>query len=884
MKIKIQKIDQHFRLSYKYAFITSILKLILLIIILAHLTGCGFHLVGDYTNQLQSYVKYGNEHYYSWIDYSGLQNQGWLVRYVWSIYFSIITMITIGYGDIVPINIYEKIYVIGMTFVSCATFAYCINTIGNIFAQRHKKQKDFESNQYQLQSYLDYMECSQETQLRVLKYFEYLNEQQDEVVQNGQQIFTKCAPDLKEEIIQERNFKILKQIPLFNKNFSNEFVNMCAKFMEEKRLGPGEKIMIENQIPSFLVIIIKGEAEYFFQNLQNKRSLQLIQGKALGLKQFLTETQLPLAIRAKTVATVIQMPYSQFISLIKNFQNDFELFCQIRDQMLFENRFIDQCYSCLQYGHDISECPQIHYKVSNFLFAKKVFHSSNQSRDATFMRQKLKEQNSLNERVHIAMSLKMKRLELIQQIYPDYNDICISDLLQIQELDKFFFKRFPRVKYEQIKKYTYVDQSFSNHNKTNFVDQYSSLQKSNNSCDSDLSQDQSSSSESFQSSMSNQNSDADFKKQQKKPSSAILSDQQKRKTSDLKNISENQLDNILNQLNEEEKQAKNNTSGGKRLSDLKNRKLSNQLIDLVMEYLKQQKNIQDISKNDMIKLEDSEKFHEQKQMMPIINNNENSSNLELLKINFSKENAIDERTSTYNNTNIDSSPSSYKPKQGQNIQQNEKSINQKSIDRKFLQILQKQSNQINQLKSNLKNAKNHDNNGQSNSPGILDSNAQEKLLFNNYLQISQILSSWKVQMSKQLNPQSLKPNLKSLTSIKENRSQFQKQKSRSNKQQDTETPNQKEYLISDSVQLTFANNNFFGKLDLNFENVKDYQRYFPKFNMANIIKGYKKILTRQQQKGQKQFGTEKKVNNHRHQKSFYPRNSIRFPQNNLELN
>ncbi|EAR82534.2 cation channel family protein (macronuclear) [Tetrahymena thermophila SB210] len=887
MKIKIKKIDQHFRLSYRYAFITSILKLILLIVILAHLTGCGFHLVGDYTNQLQSRSKYGNEYYNSWIDYSGLSNQDWFTRYVWSIYFSIITMITIGYGDVVPINIYEKIYVIGMTFVSCATFAYCINTIGNIFAQRHKKQKDFESNQYQLQSYLDYMECSQETQLRVLKYFEYLNEQQEEVVQNGQQIFTKCPPDLQEEIIQERNYKILKQIALFSKNFSNEFINICAKFMEEKRLGPGEKIMIENQIPSFLVIIIKGEAEYFFQNMQNKRSLQLIQGKALGLKQFLTETPLPLAIRAKTVSTVIQMPYSQFINLIKNFQNDFELFCQIRDQMIFENRFIDQCYSCLQYGHDISGCPQIHYKAQNFLFAKKVFHSSIQQRDSSFMRQKGKERNSLAERVHIAMSLKMKRLELIQQIYPDYNDICISDLLQIQELDKFFFKRFPKIKDEQIKKHIFVDeksQSYFNKDKNDLFDENFSLQKSNNSYDSDLSQDITSSSESSQSSKSIEISETDQKNVQRKPSSAILSDQKKRKTSDMKNISENQLENILNQINEEDKLSKYNNSGGKRLSDLKNKKLSHQLIDFVLEYMKQSKIAQDVSKNEMTQSDELEKYNEQKQNIPALNNNENSSHLELLRLNYSKENAIDERTSTYNNTNLDSSPSSYKHKQVLNIQQNqEKFFNQKSIDRKFLQILQKQSNQINQLKNSLKNFKNQEN-GQPNQQSITDPNTQEKMLFNNYLQISQILQSWKVQITKQLNNQQLKPNLKSLTSIKDNKSSFQKQKSRSNKQQDTETPKQKEFLISESNELLgFTNNNLFGKLDIGFESVKDYQRYFPKFNMANIIKGYKKILQRQQQKVLKQYGTEKKVNNHKHQKSFFPRNSIRFPQNNQEL-
>lgn len=43
-------------------------------------------------------------------------------------------MITVGFGDIFPVNIYEKIYVIGMTLVSCALFAYCVNAISALFS------------------------------------------------------------------------------------------------------------------------------------------------------------------------------------------------------------------------------------------------------------------------------------------------------------------------------------------------------------------------------------------------------------------------------------------------------------------------------------------------------------------------------------------------------------------------------------------------------------------------------------------------------------------------------------------------------------------------------------------------------------------------------
>ena len=42
-------------------------------------------------------------------------------------------MCTIGYGDITPISVSEKIYSIFMIQFSCGVFAYTVNTVGNIF-------------------------------------------------------------------------------------------------------------------------------------------------------------------------------------------------------------------------------------------------------------------------------------------------------------------------------------------------------------------------------------------------------------------------------------------------------------------------------------------------------------------------------------------------------------------------------------------------------------------------------------------------------------------------------------------------------------------------------------------------------------------------------
>lgn len=94
---------------------------------MAHYCACGFYYVGS------SFID-NDSAQVNWITKYNFQNETWMSNYVNSLYFTFITMITVGFGDIVPINTYEKIYVIFMTLVSCGVFAYAVNTIGRIFS------------------------------------------------------------------------------------------------------------------------------------------------------------------------------------------------------------------------------------------------------------------------------------------------------------------------------------------------------------------------------------------------------------------------------------------------------------------------------------------------------------------------------------------------------------------------------------------------------------------------------------------------------------------------------------------------------------------------------------------------------------------------------
>ena len=118
-------------------------------------------------------------------------------------------MITLGYGDIVPVTTLEKIYVISITFISCGVFAYSVNTIGSIIQEITKKSTDFKSKMSLLSSHMRNRNLSNILQIRVKKYFQYLHSEQLKDNEDGQNLLNQCPSSLKKEVLKEMYGKIL---------------------------------------------------------------------------------------------------------------------------------------------------------------------------------------------------------------------------------------------------------------------------------------------------------------------------------------------------------------------------------------------------------------------------------------------------------------------------------------------------------------------------------------------------------------------------------------------------------------------------------------------------------------------------------------------------
>lgn len=131
----VRRLEEYLQLKGKKEGLFQLLKLIINLLFLAHMSACAWHYVG--LTELKNGVDI------NWLTIKGIEFKSWYIRYIYSFYFSIVTMMTVGYGDISPNNYIECMFLIFMIIYGCGVFAYSINNIGIIFKEMYQEEKEF---------------------------------------------------------------------------------------------------------------------------------------------------------------------------------------------------------------------------------------------------------------------------------------------------------------------------------------------------------------------------------------------------------------------------------------------------------------------------------------------------------------------------------------------------------------------------------------------------------------------------------------------------------------------------------------------------------------------------------------------------------------------
>ena len=123
--------------------IIDMIKLICYSLFLAHILACFWHMC--------SFINKEN----NWLKSYQIENEVPSIKYLYSLYWTIVTIMTVGYGDIKPQNQFEALFAIFTIIFGCGLYAFNLNSLGIILQNHQRKKTQFNNNMRIINSFMN---------------------------------------------------------------------------------------------------------------------------------------------------------------------------------------------------------------------------------------------------------------------------------------------------------------------------------------------------------------------------------------------------------------------------------------------------------------------------------------------------------------------------------------------------------------------------------------------------------------------------------------------------------------------------------------------------------------------------------------------------------
>ncbi|MQL72802.1 hypothetical protein Taro_005116, partial [Colocasia esculenta] len=300
------RLEKDIRISY---FWTRIVKLICVTLFTAHTAGCIYYWMATHHREAQD----------TWIgsQLSNFEEEGIWVGYIYSMYWSIVTLTTVGYGDLYARNSWEKAFTFLYMVFNLGFGSYVIGNMTHLVVLHGSATRTLMMREA----------------IRDVSWFARTNRLPDRLREQmiaHIQLKFKAAELHQEEFIAElpkairtsmkqHLFQTTLESAYLFKGVSEDVLIQLISKMRAEYYPPKVDIIIQNEIPTYFYIIVSGQLDVLTcKNGTEKLLAELQAADMAGEIGMLFNIPQPFKVRSRRLSQVVKISHEHLTGFLRS--------------------------------------------------------------------------------------------------------------------------------------------------------------------------------------------------------------------------------------------------------------------------------------------------------------------------------------------------------------------------------------------------------------------------------------------------------------------------------------------------------------------------------------------------------------------------------------
>lgn len=225
-----------------------IVRLATIIVLLIHWISCAWFLV-PFMEQFPAD---------SWVAAQTLETAPAATQYVRSLYWTVVTMTTVGYGDITPSRNIEYVFTILVILAGASLYAYIIGNIASLLSNLDASKVAFWNRADAVHQYLRSRHVPSALNEHIRGYYEYLWARYHGVADKD--MFAELPESVRIDLLQHLTGDLLKDFELF-REAPQEIRNALLLALEPRAFAPRDYLLREGELGAEVFFLSRGTGE-----------------------------------------------------------------------------------------------------------------------------------------------------------------------------------------------------------------------------------------------------------------------------------------------------------------------------------------------------------------------------------------------------------------------------------------------------------------------------------------------------------------------------------------------------------------------------------------------------------------------------------------------